>query len=298
MIIRNGVRTFSGNFMLVWKHLVYILIVAGISVALFLWSFEPVVLRLKDSGWINEFYGFLEVFYTDPIGVADAFEVLATNLYLALFKDIGAIWGSYALSLFALLVLPYFLYNIGEYTLGVLTHSRMSSLLNRSYANTFISTLARSTRYSLWKLLINIPFFAIIVGLAAGYGMLANAINGAWLLLPIFIALELLVFAFRYVFFIGFLPVAVDSEGLVIKAFTEGLDLYTDGYMKKVLLVWALYIVELAGVVAIALFSLGAGLLVAVPSIMVINVACSFVNYFQTKKENFYVGDNQIVKPL
>ena len=297
-MVRNGVRTFSGNFMLVWRHLVYLLIIGGLCTGLVIWSFEPILLRLRDSGWINELYEFFEVFYTNPAGIAEAFEVLATNLYFALFVNVGAIWGSYALSLFALLVLPKFLYNIGEYTLGVLTHSRMSSLLNRSYAHALVSTLARSVRYSLWKLLINIPFFAICVGLCAGYGYIANAINGAWLLLPLFIALELLVLAFRYVFFIGFLPVAIESEGTLIKAFAEGLDGYTSGYMKKVFVIWALYLVELASVVAIALFTLGAGLLIAVPSVLVINVACAFVNYFQTKKENFYVGDNQIVKPL
>ena len=297
-MIRNGIRTFSGNFMLVWKHLLYLLLIGGVSLALFVWSFEPVANRLTNSGWVNEFYGFLEIFYTNPLGVADAFEVLATQLYHALFKDIGSIWGSYALSLFALLVLPNFLYNVGEYTLGVLTHSRMSSLLNRSYASTMISSLARSVRYSLIKLLFNIPFFAIVVGVCVGYGILSNVLSMAWLLLPIFIALVMLVFAFRYVFFIGFLPTAVLGEGALFKSFAEGLDTYTDGFMKKVLLMWALFLVELASVVAIALFSLGAGLIIAIPSVLVINVACSFTNYFQKNKENFYVGENQIVKPL
>ena len=297
-MVRNGIRTFSGNFMLVFKHLVYLLIIGGVSLALFLWSFEPVVNRLTDSGWIGELYEFLEVFYTNPLGVADAFEMLATKLYLALFSDIGSIWGSYALSLFALLVLPNFLYNIGEYTLGVLTHSRMSSLLNRSYASTMLSSLARSTRYALIKLLFNIPFFAISVGVCVGYGILANTFSGAWVLLPIFIAVIMLVLAFRYVFFIGFLPVSVISEGALFKSFANGLDLYTEGFMKKVLAMWALFIVELALSVAIALFTLGAGLVIAVPSLLLVNVACSFTNYFQTNKENFYVGENQIVKPL
>lgn len=297
-MVRNGVRTFSGNFMLAWRHLVYILVIAGICAGLLVWSFEPVALRLLNSGWIDEFYEFMEVFYTNPAKIAEAFETIASSFYVALSKDIGEIWGSYALVLFALLILPNFLYNIGEYSLGVLTHSRMSSLLNRSYAHAFISTLTRSVRYSLWKLVFNVPFFLIMVGICAGYGLLAGVIDGAWLLLPIFIALELLVLAFRYVFFIGFLPVAVTSEMNLFKAFAEGLDTYSSQYMKKVFIIWALYIVELASIVAIALFTLGAGLLIAVPSVMVINVACSFVNYFQIRKENFYVGDNQIVKTL
>jgi len=297
-MVRNGIKSFAGNFMLVWKHLLYNVVIAGVCLALFLWSFEPVVDRLVGSGWVKELHGFFEVFYTEPSMIAETFEILATHLYFVLFNDIGSIWGSYAISLFLLLVLPNFLYNIGEYVLGVLTMSRMTSLLNRSYVSTLISTLGRSTLYSLWKLLLNIPFFAILLGVTVGYGLIANNMNGAWLLLPVFVALVLLVLAFRNVFFIGFLPVAVKGESSVVKSFADGMDHYTDGYIKKVLLMWGLFIMEFGAVIMTALFTLGAGLILALPSVIVINVACSFTNYYATRKENYYVGENTIVKPL
>ena len=173
----------------------------------------------------------------------------------------------------------------------------MSALLSKSYAHTLISTLGRSSLYSLWKMLLSIPFIIILVVLCFAYGILANTISGGWLLLPIFICLVLLVLSAKYTFFVGFLPECVMGEGNVVKCFARGIDQYTGGYFKKVLLFWGLFLMELAGVLFIGIFTIGAGLIIVIPSIIVINTACSFTNFFATRKENFYVGENIIVKP-
>lgn len=298
MVIRNGAKTFAGNFMLVWKHLVYNVIVTAICCGLLLWAVEPIIQTLKDSGWIADLTKFFEVVYTNPGEIANSLNRLATRLYFIFLESFPTVWGSYALTLFVLLFLPNFLYNIGEYVLGVLTAGRMSSLLNLSYAQKLVSTLGRSVLYSLWKLLLSVPFFIIALALGLGYGVLVNNINGAWLLLPIFIGLFLFIVAIKFVFFIGFLPVATMESGRITASFAEGIDNYSGGFMKKVLYFWALFVVEFAGIVAIALFTIGTGLIIAIPSVIFFNVCCSFTNYFTTRKQNFYVGENTIVKPL
>ena len=298
MLVRNGLKTFAGNFILVWKHLVYLLITFALTATLFVLSLKPILVRLADSGWIEELYAFFEIVYTSPKQIAEAFGVLATDLYLVLFNNFKAVWGNYLLSLFLIIVLPSFLFYIGEYVLGVLTNARMSALLNQSYTAKLISTLGRSTRYSLWKLALTLPFNIIVIGLCFAYGILINTISGAWLLLPIFIALLLLVFAFRFVFFIGFLPEAVNGENRLIGAFALGIDKYTGGYMKKVLIIWGLFLMELASVIFVGLFTIGAGLIIVIPSVMLVNTCCAFANYFYVRKQNFYTGENIIVKPI
>lgn len=297
MIIRNGLRAFAGNFMLVWKHLLYVTLVTLFCSLLVVWSFNPIVDLLQKSGWIGELKAFVELIYTSPSEVADAFNNLGFSLYRALFSD-NAVWGNYALSLFLIFFLPNFLYYIGEYVLGVLTGAKMSSLLNLSYSTKLISTIGRSVLYSLWKMLLSIPFLIIVIGLTIGYATLTKIVSLAWLLLPIFIGLILLIIAFRYVFFVGFLPVATMGEKNIVASFAEGIDNYTDGFMKKVLYFWGLFLLEFAGIVFIALFTIGAGLIIVFPATIFLNTCCSFTNYFTTKKENFYVGENTIIKPL
>ena len=147
MMVRNGLKTFSGNFLLVWKHLVYMLLTFGVSALLFVLSLRPILDRLAASGWVEELYAFFEIVYTKPSQIADSFGSLATNLYLVLFNNFSEVWGHYLLSLFLLLFVPNFLYYIGEYALGDLVHSRMSAVHNTSYTARLISTLGRSTRY-------------------------------------------------------------------------------------------------------------------------------------------------------
>lgn len=298
MMVRNGLRTFAGNFMLVWKHLLYILVVFALTATLFVLSLQPIIERLSASGWTDQFYAFLETIYTEPAQIADKFGDLATNLYLVLFDNFKAVWGSYLLSLFLMAVLPNILYGIGIYVLGVLTNARMKTLLNQSYAVKLMSTLGRSVRFSLWKFILEMPFYIIMIGVCLAYGIFVNTVNLAWLLLPIFVGVMLLVLAFKFVFFIGYLPEAVNGEKTLINAFAEGIDNYTGGFMKKVLAIWGLFVMQLACLVFIGLFTIGSGLLIAIPSVMVINTCCQFANYFSTRKENFYTGENTIVKPL
>lgn len=298
MMIRNGLKTFAGNFMLVWKHALYLIVAFGVTAGLFVLSSLPIVDRLRESGWVNQMYDFFELFYTNPMGIADGFSTLATNLYWVLFDNLGSAWGNYALSLFLLLIVPSYLYHVGEYVLGSLTGARMSTLYSSSYAHKMISTIGRSSLYALWKMLLTIPFIVILISLCLAYGTLANNMSGAWLLLPVFIGLVLLVLACKYVFFIGFLPESVMNTDRVTKCFARGISQYTGGYLKKVLYVWGLFLMELAGVLFVGIFTLGTGLLLAIPSVMMVNIAVSFANFFQVRKENFYCSENAIVKPL
>lgn len=297
-MIRNGLKTFAGNFMLVWKHALYLLVVFGITAGLFVWSSIPIVDRLIDSGWINELYDFFELFYTHPSLIAENFGTLAESLYGVLFTSIGNIWGNYALSLFLLLFVSNFIYYVGEYVLGVLSGARMSALMQASYTQKLISTIGRSSLYALLKMLVTIPFVIILVSLCFMYGWCANVINNAWIILPIFIILVLFVLACKYVFFIGFLPDAVMKPYRITKCFARGITKYSNGFFKKVLYVWGLFLMEVAGVIFIGVFTLGAGLLLAIPSVMVINVAVSFANFFQVRHESYYCAENIIIKPI
>ncbi len=297
-MIRNGLKTMAGNFILVWKHLVYILFAFIISGALFAWSAEPIVRLLKSSGWVQELYDFFELIYTSPKFIASGFGRLATDLYLVLFNNFRAVWGNYLLSFILLTILPNLLYYIGEYVLGVLTNAKMSSLHNRSYTYTLLCTLKRSVLYSLFKILLSVPFALIMVALAYMYGVLTNTVTWTWFLFPIFIALELFVLSVKYTFFIGYLPQSVQETEGIAKSFAIGIDEYTDGFFKKVVLVWGLFIMEMATILFVGVFTIGAGLIVVIPGVMVTNVAISLSNYYTTKKENFYVGADTIVKPV
>lgn len=298
MMIRNGLKAFAGNFILVWKQLLFLVIVGLVCVGLFVLSSLPIVDRVAKSGWLDEFYAFIELCYTSPKLIPDGFSDLATSLYLVLFSNFGAIWGSYALSLFLILFLPNFLFYISEYVVGDLLNARMDSLLSMSFMNRLVSTLGRSTLYSLWKMLLALPFTLIMVVVCYGYGIVANSISGGWLLLPIFVGVLLLVNACKFTFFIGFLPETTNNKDCVIKCFARGLDQYSGGYIKKTIMIWGLFIMELAGVIFVSLFTIGAGFPIAFVAVVVLNIACSFVNYYATKKENFYVSETTIVKPL
>ena len=298
MGIKNGTRVFAGNFILVWKHLLFLLFTFLVSLSVFMLAATSVYNLLKTSGWVASVTDMLESVYASPNEFAANFSSVATNLFFILKNNFSALWPSYLLCILVVLLLPSFLLNIGQYALGAVLYNRTKSLLNKSYFLTTVGTLSRSVVYALIKMAIGVPFVIILLCIGYGYGVLANNWLNATLLLPILIMLIILVLAIKHTFLIGFLPEAVSENGSVGAAFGRALLEYTKDFGRKLLHYFALFIVEFCLVLFISLFSVGVGLLIAFPSVCVLNAACSFCVYYAHKKENFYAGEGIIIKPI
>lgn len=297
MFIRNGLRVLGGNFILAFKHAVYLIFSAALSIFLFVLSAKPIASLLKSSGWVKHLSDLFESAYVSPSEFAERFRDVATELYEVLFVDLQTRWWNYLLCVVMIVVLPAFLFYIGEYTLGVLINSKTKSMLKSSYFMAFITNIGRSSVYSFVKLLVSLPFLVIVVIIGYGYGVVANNWFNAAALLPILVAVVALVLAFKFTFTIGFLPEAVQG-GNPFTAFIRAIDGYLGGYFVKSFYVFAVFIVEVACVVFVGLFSVGAGLVVAIPTVCVLNVALSFADYYQVRKENYYAQEGKIIKPL
>lgn len=298
MGIKNGVRVFAGNFILVWKHLLFLIFIALVSCGVFMLSAQSVYGMLKDAGWVAHFNNMLESVYASPNEFATNFSSVATELFFTLKNNLSAMWPNYLLCVFVVLFIPSFLYYVGQYALGAVLYNRTKSLLNKSYFITIVGSLGRSSLYALIKIVISLPFLLILLGIGYGYGVLANNWLNATLLLPILITLVIMVLALRHSFLIGFLPEASSGEGSVGDAFARSVVEYTKDYGRKFLHYFALFIVEFGAVLFISLFSVGVGFIVALPSVCLLNSACSFCVYYSHKSENFYAGEGIIIKPL
>ena len=298
MVIRNGVRVFAGNFILVWKHLLFILFVALASIGIFMLSGVKLWEVLESSGWVAGFNDMLESVYASPSEFATNFKEVATNLFLVIRNNFASLWPNYLLSIFVCLFVPAFLYNVGEYSLGTVLYNRTKSLLNKSYFTTIVSTLGRSSLYALLKIAVSLPFLVLLLVIGYGYGILANNWLNATLLLPILIMLVIFVLAARYSFLIGFLPEACSAQGSVGSAFAVAIEDHTKGYAKKLMHYFALFIVEFGAVLFISVFSVGVGFLIALPSVCLLNLSCSLASYYAHKSENFYAGEGIIIKPI
>lgn len=298
MGIRNGTRVFAGNFILVWKHLLYMIFTTLATVALFMVSSIKIWEMLKSLGWVESFNNMLEMVYVSPADFAGKFSSVATELFFALKNNFGFMWPSYLLSVGTVLFVPAFLSNVGQYALGAVLYNRTKSLLNKSYFTTLVSTLGRSSLYALLKIAVSLPFLVLLLASGYCYGVLANNWLNATLLFPIFITVVVLILSARYSLLIGFLPEAQGGEGSIWAAFSRALDEYTKEYPKKLLHYFALFILEFGLVLFISVFSVGVGILIALPSVTLLNLGCSFAVYYAQRGENYYAGEGIIIKPI
>ena len=297
MIIKNGLRVMGGNFILSFKHALYLVCSAFISIGLFVLSARPIARILESSGWVDSLNDLFELIYLKPQKFGDELAKVATDLYIVLKSNLGSSWWNYLLCVFTFFVVPSFLFYVGEYTLASIIDKRTKSLVKDSYFLNLVRNIGRSSVYSLVKILVSLPFVVVIVLFGYGYGVLANSWFNATLLLPILIGLVVLEFAFKYTFLIGFLPEAVQG-GNIFGAFARGLDMYTSNFWTKVFYFFTLFLVEVALVVFIGVFTIGAGLIVAIPAVVLLNVSVSFANFYFTRKENYYAVEGKIIKPM
>ena len=174
----------------------------------------------------------------------------------------------------------------------------MQALTQHSYANKMVSTLKRGSAFALVSMLVNLPFFLIMIAVGYAYGIMANNLFSATMLLPLLSIILLLIVGTRNALFAGFLPEVVSSDKSVFACLRNGIKIMKGHWGSVFSSSMLVSLIMFGGVVAISVSTLGAGLLIAIPSITVIKCSFWLVAHNSASKHRYYINENVIVNPL
>lgn len=226
MMFRNSVKLLFSNFATVWKLLLYYLIITLIGVGLVAPVFSSVVEVFRSHNFFEVLVDLLTTFNlgTNILSIFASFGTVISTL-VACILDYFVIhtWLAVYLTFLFVVLLP-FLYELGGIAAGEILYGYMSSQAQVNFTGRIFSSVRKSFKYILAKLLIATPINILIFFLI--YKVFALTALGGTIkfAVPLIITLVLcLLFTLRLVLFSGWLPALIVNDCGVWSAFARGI---------------------------------------------------------------------------
>mgnify|MGYP001623609196 CR=1 FL=1 len=225
MMFKNSTKLLIANFSLVWKLILYYIIVCGIVIGLIAPFFGTIADQLNTTGALSEFGSLLTNFNVS----VNPFQLLVNmNEVVVEFLDLFVeFWqvnpGAAFYICFVLLYVFPFLIGLADLPVGQTLFGYMSSLTKYSFVGSYMRYFARSARYSLFKSLIMLPVNLLIV-VAIVFTLRLNSVGGILIYFMPFILVAVLValVALKKTFFAGWMPAIVVYDYNMFKGFRKG----------------------------------------------------------------------------
>lgn len=226
MMFRNSVKLLFSNFATVWKLLLYYLIITLIGVGLVAPVFSSVVEVFRSHNFFEVLVDLLTTFNlgTNILSIFASFGTVISTL-VACILDYFVIhtWLAVYLTFLFVVLLP-FLYELGGIAAGEILYGYMSSQAQVNFTGRIFSSVRKSFKYILTKLLIATPINILIFFLI--YKVFALTALGGTIkfAVPLIITVVLcLLVTLRLVLFAGWLPALIVNDCGVWSAFARGI---------------------------------------------------------------------------
>ncbi len=226
MMFRNSVKLLFSNFATVWKLLLYYLIITLIGVGLVAPVFSSVVEVFRSHNFFEVLVDLLTTFNlgTNILSIFASFGTVISTL-VACILDYFVIhtWLAVYLTFLFVILLP-FLYELGGIAAGEILYGYMSSQAQVNFTGRIFSSVRKSFKYILAKLLIATPINILIFFLI--YKVFALTALGGTIkfAVPLLITVVLcLLVTLRLVLFAGWLPALIVNDCGVWSAFARGI---------------------------------------------------------------------------
>lgn len=300
MMYKNSIKLLFSNFNLVWKTLLYNLIILGLVGALAGVSAVPVFDVLKANGLFDMIH--------------DLFADFVTNLNLInFFSDLGAIWSTFVdiiasnfsniwwniiLFFVIIFVVGKFLCGFVKLTQAEVLYASMSSNMKVGMITSFFSNIKKINLFELSKFIITFPIdilIAYVIILCFGLFEFGGVVS---VLAPfIIVTVAILLISVRIAMFSCWMPViAVTGKG-IFSSLKENFKLVSRRFIKIFAnsLGMVFTIIVLNGFAV--LFTLGTCLFITIPLSNVLLTTFSMSAFYGSYGMRYYVDYDTIVEP-
>lgn len=221
MLYKNSIKILFSNFHIVWKSILYFLIVFLVSIGLLYLCINPIFLTLKESGIISEAVGIYTEFMTSlnlsEMGVA--INELFESLFEVLINNISNLWISFAGIFLIIFVFSVILNNLSIMANCNSLHYYMGSMNKSGFYSSFYDTVGKSIKVQLAYFIVSLPIKIINLTLIILTFRLFK-VSILWSILAVFITIVLYIIlvAFKVTIFSGWIPTMVIMNYGVLKS--------------------------------------------------------------------------------
>jgi len=297
MTFKNSLKLLASNFSIVWKHLVYMLIVGAITVGLVFLFAAPSVEILTESGWVDTAKSLFATIYTEPTTVFLVIKELALSFFNVLAANFSSLWYSILGLIITGYFVPRFLLNISDYNVCSIAEKQITSLLHVGYTQNMVSTLRTSSKYAVVKMMIQLPFDVIKVLLVISFFRLSTSFISSLLFLSLLSMFLILVQSIEITMLAGFAPYMIEFGGNPFKCYLKSsvpiFKKFEKVFSNAIIVVLACLFVNLL----LGVFTAFSALLITIPATAVFVCIFSNVAYLTMTEKRYYLSPSIIVNP-
>ncbi len=293
MVIVNAFKLMFSNLSMVWKLLLYYLIVSLIAAALFFAFIVPVVsdlvVRMESTGFFSNINLFFTQFFTMDSALQATVAQLRDNLdeIVAIFAENYASVIVSASVLVAIFLCFRYLSRLSEYPMMTVLSGYMSEQSRHSFTGTFVKTLGKSSAMQAAITLLSFLVDAVIVILLFLFSGFALRMMGVFALTFISAATILLV-SLKLTFFSLWRPYIAVAGLRPVKALSVSMAQAVSNFFRIFTQVlFGVFMIVVFNVAA-AFFTCGAGLVVSLPATVVILNLFQLVLYYTLNNKRYY----------
>ncbi|MDD4839960.1 MAG: hypothetical protein PHE93_04750 [Clostridia bacterium] len=301
MEFKQSTSIMFSNFSLVFKLLLYVLIVTLIFVSLVSAIVIPVFRQItaaESMGYlVDNTRDHVQTFLQGNSSIMSTYEVLKVDI-IAIWETFFSAGGAIAavcIGVFILYILYKFLLSLSFMPTSDILNNFMSSNLRYGFLSNFTLNIRRSVKFSLLSVLIFLPIDAAIIV------TVGSLFIGAWQIIKVFalpIALVVGIFlcSFRQSLFAGWIPrLLFHPEEKIFEALKKSY-IETKYYRKTLIAAFAIvYFIYWALTGALTASTFGLMLLIIRPMNFVMTRIVELVGYYKINRMRFYTDANTVV---
>lgn len=296
IMFRNSGKLLFANFSTVWKVLLYYIIITLIGVGLV----APVFGSIGDILGRHDFYeSLIELLSTFNIGnnILSSFATLSNVLatFAQCIVEYFVVYTANAIYLAVLfvIIMP-FLYGLSSIAVGETLYGYMSSQAKVHFTGRLFSSIGKSVKYVLTKILIATPINLVLAFVVFQTFRLTTLQGPIKFAVPLFITIILCVlFAVRILIFSGWLPALIVNDCGVFEALKRGVKAVNRCFFKAL----STLLVSIFIVFAVILLLGSIGLVIVFPIGLILFYVFSFVLFYEGHGMRYYVDGDTIITP-
>lgn len=298
MAFKNAFKILIEKFGLVWKLMLFTVIIAVILISVSMAFMIPIYRALLNGGIIEQFTSLFT-------GIMNGESI---NTWFEMLRDIGQSFGALlrenlslrinsALWLVFVVVFAYrFLLGFYELPLIAVLDASMSANARIGFTGQIVSKLGKSARFTLVKMLYTVVYDTLVVFITIGLFKLLDvpvlAMFAPFIIMTVFIALT----AFRYTLIAMWAPRVIDG-GKIFASFGFSVRSAFKNFGSIFAYFLVTWVLVITCNVFVGLFTLGAGLLISVPTSMLLVNILNMTLYYGKNGKRYYVDGSVITPP-
>ena len=300
MMYKNSMKLLFSNFNIVWKVLLYVIVMFLIVFGLAYATALPVFNVLVNSGFVESVKSLFETFINNLNGV-DLFRgigELSIHFVDTIFANFHSIGIYIILFIFEIFVFGRFLMGLTHLTISEMLYSSMSSNLKVGFLYTLFTNFRKIILLELSKFIITFPL-DMLIGYVIIMCFKLFAIKGivAFLTPFIIVLVSVVLISFRVALFSCWVPMIAVKNGNIFVSLVKSFKLQQRRFFKilgnSVGLVLTILIIN----VFATLFTLGVGVILTIPLSYVWLDTFQMVSYYGSYGMRYYVDSSTIIEP-